>query len=245
MKSILTTIIFCLISLSTFAAPKQSAGSAYAAGNYNLAAQLYEKELKQGVSPVIFYNLGNAYYRMNNLPKAILNYSRSLKYEPGMEEAAYNRDICTAALNVTMGQPREMFFLTWAKNLIGGHSVDVWGAWALGAFVLFCILLIVLYLFRNVWLRRACAVLTFATLVIFCFSLTAAIKQNNKFGNEKTAVVMADVQLTAENNGKVLKTLKAGTIVGIIDQSPDGKILIETTDKATRGWVEAKGIEIV
>ena len=65
-------------------ANKQAADSAYMEKAYDKAIAGYEQLLKAGVDVDVLYNLGNAYYRKNNLPRAILNYEKALKYEPAI-----------------------------------------------------------------------------------------------------------------------------------------------------------------
>jgi tetratricopeptide (TPR) repeat protein len=63
----------------------------YDEGKFDQAIQEYEKivDLKIKNSQV-FYNLGNAYFRQNQLGKAILNYRRALVLEPSDEDAKAN-----------------------------------------------------------------------------------------------------------------------------------------------------------
>ena len=69
----------------------QSGDSAYAADNFVLARELYTEAMKTGgSSAVLFYNLGNAYYRQGNLGKAIVNYERALKLDPTNADAREN-----------------------------------------------------------------------------------------------------------------------------------------------------------
>ena len=56
---------------------KVEADSAYLNGNYSTAIELYENLLQKGESDELYYNLGNAYYKSDELAKAILNYERA------------------------------------------------------------------------------------------------------------------------------------------------------------------------
>jgi len=64
----------------------------YEAGDYNKAIEIYETLIKEFniQSSVIYYNLGNAYYRINQIGKAILNYERAIKLNPRDEDIHYN-----------------------------------------------------------------------------------------------------------------------------------------------------------
>jgi len=85
MKRILSSIILILSLLASLPLTAQSdaikyANDLYAKGNFQAAAKQYEKILQnEGVAPELYYNLGNAYYKMNEIGLAILNYERALK----------------------------------------------------------------------------------------------------------------------------------------------------------------------
>jgi len=64
----------------------------YESGNYVNAISYYETlitscNIKNGV---IYYNLGNAYYRINDMGRAVLNYERAFKLLPHDEDVRYN-----------------------------------------------------------------------------------------------------------------------------------------------------------
>ena len=49
------------------------------------AIQIYESLLRKGESADVYYNLGNSYYKINEIAKAILNYEKALLLQPGTE----------------------------------------------------------------------------------------------------------------------------------------------------------------
>ena len=57
-------MLLMLMPLSANAITKQNADDEYAKGNYQQAIKDYQEILKTGVSSEIYYNLGNAYYRL-------------------------------------------------------------------------------------------------------------------------------------------------------------------------------------
>ena len=71
-------------------ATKANADKAYAAEHYQQAIADYEELLKQGANADIYYNLGNAYYRTNNLTRAIINYERAALLAPGDADVRFN-----------------------------------------------------------------------------------------------------------------------------------------------------------
>lgn len=84
-RLILSTIIAIITSIFGAVASTltEQADSAYMAENYQMAAAIYNKILKEeGSSASLYYNLGNCYYRLGENGKAIVAYERSLRLDP-------------------------------------------------------------------------------------------------------------------------------------------------------------------
>lgn len=228
---------------SSLITTKASADSAYTAKDYRRAADLYEAQLKQGVSPTIYYNLGNAYYRLNELPRAVLAYERALKYDPANADARYNLAVCQSKLAVRTDTASEMFFVSWTKGLISAHSVDFWADAAILAFAL-CLLAFTGYrlLSRVLW-RKLSFSLSVLCLLCFAFCITAAAVQHHRFATEVRAVVMTDTTLAPDDKQTKALPLVSGTTVIILDESPDGNVLVTTPSETLRGWVKKESLE--
>ena len=64
-------------------ATKAEGDSAYIKEDYAAAIQIYEALLKNGEAAAVYYNLGNSYYKIGEIAKAVLNYERSSLLQPG------------------------------------------------------------------------------------------------------------------------------------------------------------------
>lgn len=119
------------------AVTKAEADSAYVRGQYQQAISLYESLLEQGSSADVFYNLGNAYYRTENIPEAVLNYERALLLSPGDRDIRFNLQIARSRTFDKIVPESEMFFVTWYRSLVSMMSVDGWARTALVALALY------------------------------------------------------------------------------------------------------------
>lgn len=77
------------------AAPKDATfrrgNDAYFHGRYQEAVEAYEQVAALGVvSSDLFYNLGNAYLKTNQLGPAIYNYERALELDPAQDDVRFN-----------------------------------------------------------------------------------------------------------------------------------------------------------
>ena len=130
--------LFALVFSSVFtsvAAPTH-ADSLYNVQNYKDAISAYEAQLTDGINAEIYYNLGNCYYRMDDVPQAILNYLKTLKIEPQHEQAQDNLQLCLEKVNTNIAEGDEMFYTTMLKSLVRSKNANDWGmlatiAWGL------------------------------------------------------------------------------------------------------------------
>ena len=86
-------ILFLVGSLHAFSSVDltQQAETFYKNKNYKGAIESYEMIVKQGVTSYkLFYNLGNAYYKNNEIGKAIYNYELANKLKPNNDDIKTN-----------------------------------------------------------------------------------------------------------------------------------------------------------
>ena len=88
------------------------AATAYQQKNFDKAIQIYEATLDKGyTSKTLHYNLGNSYFRKNQLGLAILNYERALLYAPNNEDILFNLSVANEK-QLNNINPIDAFFLT-------------------------------------------------------------------------------------------------------------------------------------
>jgi len=117
-------------ALSAVASPLgDEAAKAYKAKHYKEAISKYEELLKQGfVSPALHYNLGNAYYRNNQLGLAIYHYELALKLNPSDEDARTNLDIANSKTIDKIDVHTNYFAQVLKTRLVHSFTTTQW-AW--------------------------------------------------------------------------------------------------------------------
>ena len=240
-------LMLLMLPLSANAVTKAEADSAYVHEQYQQAITDYEALLKGGVSADLYYNLGNAYYRTDNITKAILNYERALLLSPGDADIRFNLQMARSKTIDKITPESEMFFVTWYHSLVNLMSVDAWARTALIALAI-AIILVLAYLFSDrMWLRKTGFFGAFFLLVVFVLSNLFAYQQKRKLTNRTGAIIMttaATVKSTPSKNGTDLFILHEGTRVTITDNSMNGWKEIRVAD-GKQGWIETKQIEII
>ena len=131
------------------AATKGMGDSAYIKGDYLTAIQVYESLLQQGESAEIYYNLGNSYYKTDNIAHAILNYERALILQPDNADIRANLDIARSKTIDKVTPIPEVFFITWIHTLSNSMSSDKWAKTSIACFLLFLIFLYTVLVLDN------------------------------------------------------------------------------------------------
>ena len=248
-KGVATAVLLLLMLMpsSAFALSKAEADSSYVNENYQQAIQQYEQLLKVGPSAELYYNLGNSYYRMENITRAVLNYERALLLSPGDEDIRFNLQLARSKTVDKIVPQSEFFLTTWYRSVVNMLSVDGWAYVAV--FCLMCaICLMLVYLFCSpVWLRKIGFFGGLLLLVGFVMGNVFAWNQKQMIDHRDGAIIMESavtVKSTPAQNGTDLFILHEGTKVTVIDDTMDGWREVRVPD-GKQGWVETSQIEVI
>ncbi len=227
MKNLISCIIIISASLSFVDAQEapenmlDSANYYYSVGEYQTAIEKYNALVESGYkSAGIYYNLGNAYYKVNNLANAIVNYERAAKLDPADESIAYNLQMAQSHVVDKIEPLPDFFIFRWVKYLRGSLSADSWAILSLGVFII-SLLLFLGYLFATrTGLRKtafwSAVILIFFTIVSFAFSL----KNKAEFLDHNKAIIYAPsvtVKSAPDKSGTDLFMIHEGTKVELVD----------------------------
>jgi tetratricopeptide (TPR) repeat protein len=92
------------------------ANALFAAGNYHAAITEYESILaRDGYSPAVLFNLGNAYYRDGQLGAAILNFERAQVLAP--RDANIEANLIVARQKAGVPSPRGSAWERWSRTV--------------------------------------------------------------------------------------------------------------------------------
>ena len=238
-------LLLALLPVKSFAVTKANADAEYNKGNYQQAIKDYEEILKRGVSADIYYNLGNAYYRTDNIPQAILAYERALKLSPGDNDIRFNLQFVQAKTIDKITPKSEMFFVTWFRALVNFTSVDRWAMLSVVSINL-ALLLMLIYLFcPRMSLRKAGFYGATEFVILFLLGNFFAYMQKQQYENSTGAVVIApslSVKKTPSASGSDAFVIHEGTRVDITDSGVNGWKAIRLAD-GREGWVPTGKIE--
>ena len=207
-----------------------SAGAAYSKGEYTKAAKFYETVLSSGQeAPEVYFNLGNAYYKSNNIALAILNYERAVKLEPDNEDFNFNLKLANQRIEDKIDEAPQMFLTQWKNAIVSLMTEKGWSQLCI-ALVFFSLALFALFIAAQ---QRALKQLGFfggVVLAILCVStfFIAKHKYNLTINGKEAVITAPSITVTGSPSEK-------GTKLFIIHEGTKVKVTQEDTD-----WVEIK-----
>ncbi len=249
MKKYIYIVIFFALNLVSVASNDllQRAEKAYDSKKYTEAIDAYEKLVDQGYkSYQLYFNLGNAYYRNNELGKAIYYYELSRKIEPNDEDTRINLAIASAK-TIDKIDAKENFFISAMKtNVLSSFSTGTW-AWftiialfggAIGFFVFINSRILIL---KRVAL--AVAALLVLSFVLCYFLGYSAVKA--KYENKFAVVLVREIRIMNEPTAmaKTKFTLHEGTKIRVIEKNGDW--LLIKLDNGNEGWVKLAEVGVI
>lgn len=96
-----------LLGADAFSGAFQDGNRAYQNGDFPAAARSYEQLADSGIAdPVVFHNLGNAWFRSGALGYAIANYERALQLDPLLDSARENLGRALALTKRSLPRPK-------------------------------------------------------------------------------------------------------------------------------------------
>ena len=223
----------------------QQANDAYQSGNYKDAVELYTKVVDlQYESAILFYNLGNSYFKNAEYARALLWYERARRLEPANEDIIHNISFVQQKLIDKIEILPEFFIVKWWNACASLFTGNQWANISIGACILLVICLLILLLVRILWLRSISIFVAVFALFLTVFSIVFAKKETARYMQHPEGIIMAqvvNVKSTPNEKGADLFVIHSGLKVGITDQLNEWvEIRLPNGEK---GWILANLME--
>lgn len=238
-------LMLALLPLGASAITKQNADDEYTRGNYKQAIVDYEELLDDHKSTDLYYNLGNAYYRTDNLPRAIINYERALRLDPGNRDIRWNLEVANSKTIDKITPTPEFFLFRWWKAVMYSIGVDGWAYVAIVSMLLALVLALVYLFGGSVGLRKAGFFGGIFFILLFLLANLFGYQQKSTIENHRGAVIVAptvNVRTTPATNAQTNFVLHEGTKVDVTDRQLKGWRGISVAD-GRDGWVQESALE--
>lgn len=242
---IFLTALMTVISFSQNTENFEKGKTHYKEANYEAAISAWESILESGEhSAALYYNLGNAYFKTEQIAPSIYYYEKALQLAPADSEIKNNLAIAQSRTIDAIEPAPENFFSTWINKISNIFTFDGW-AWVTVFFVLGFTVLFLLYYYSSLTSnKRLLFTLSFIALFFAVASLSFAFITYDKVENERTAIIFAQstqVQSEPLDRSEVSFVLHEGTKVTITEEEDDWSRILLADGK--EGWMLNKDLK--
>ncbi|PQV45247.1 SH3 domain-containing protein [Jejuia pallidilutea] len=223
------------------------ANTLYNQGKYAEAIDKYMAVLETDThSAELYYNLGNAHYKLNNIAPSIYYFEKALLLNPNDKDIKNNLDYANNMTIDAIENVPEVGFSKLIKSMTKTFSFDVWAKIAV-AFAIVYVVLVLLYYFSYSSLKKRITFITSIICLLFlCISLAFAFNKFELDKKENPAIVFAqESQVKTEPNLRSEESfrLHEGTKVQVLDTVNNWKE-IKLSDGKT-GWIPSEDIKLL
>lgn len=248
MKHIVYIITF-LISTLVVAQHNETftkGNSLYNDGKFQEAITIYETILEDNVhSSELYYNLANAYYKLNRIAPSIYYYEKALQIAPNDKDIKNNLSFANNMTIDAIEVLPEVGFSKFTKQVTNKFSFDTWAIMAIVLVIGFVVLFLFYYFSYGTVRKRLAFLSSFSCLFLTCVALFFAFKKFNFDQKDKPAIVFAqESNVKAEPNlrSEGVFDLHEGTKVQIIELYKEDWVKIKLADGET-GWIPTEDIK--
>jgi tetratricopeptide (TPR) repeat protein len=219
----------------------------YTAANYKDALQIWTEIYNTGYrSSSLDYNIGNAWFKLNDIPHAILFYERAYLLNPADENINYNLQIARTMIVDRFQEIPELFFVKWYNFISLFLSSNIWAKISIFSFIL-ALLFLSLYIYSPRYRHKVTGF--WMSVVFFTFmlgSLSFTIRNKSLVYDSHKAIITIPVvsgKSSPDNSGTDLFVLHEGTKVNIEDTVGDW-LEIRLSD-GNKGWIPVNSLNII
>lgn len=253
MKPVIKFFIIVLLSVTTGCdAPQRISGGTMAAANqlyesgqFEQAARQYETLIDSGIQDGhLYYNLGNAYFKMGELGRAILNFRRAQRLLPRDDDVAANLRLARQQTKDRIETEQEETVIRLARRLLSWLTPNEAALIALVLWISISGLSIGAILWsgrRRIFLYLASIV----ALLLVTVMLSLGTRMLDQRGQPPAVIVINSVAVQSGPSRDYLTefTLHAGAEVRIVEQREDWARIVLPGE--LQGWVPVAAIEEV
>jgi tetratricopeptide (TPR) repeat protein len=221
----------------------EKANLAYADGKYPEAVELYEQIIQDGFeSGEVYFNLGNSYYKLNEIGKSILYFEKATIYLPRDESLNQNLSIARLKVVDKIDSIPKLFLEIWWNRATQIFSINMFCWLTLILFILTLSIISIYIIFAiNIFKR-----LIWVFSILFFLILILTVGKIYQFETLEFGVILDNkISVVSEPSisGTEVFILHEGTKVQI-NRSLAGWFEISLADGKT-GWLKATSLGMI
>lgn len=221
---------------------------AYTDGKFSDASAAWTSIEESGQkSAKLYYNLGNAWFKQGNYPKAILNYERALRLDPSYSDARYNLEFTSNFVQDKIEPVPEFILKSVARKVCYVMGSNAWAVIFLVLLAAAQVMGLLFLLGSSVGKRRAGFYCGIVLLLLSAGALSFSIWQKSDSVKTDTAIVMSPVSSVksspSSGSSKDLFVIHEGTKVTILDEVGSWKNIALADGR--QGWITSNELEVI
>ncbi len=224
----------------------EKANSEYINGNYIQAIETYNLILETDYeSAELYYNLGNAYYKNNQLAYSILFFEKAKLLAPNDEDINFNLELANSHTTDKIEAIPELFIKSWYNSISSIYISDFWAIVSMITFFA-CLIFFSLFLFTHkTGIKRTAFYISILFLIIAVMSFSFSRNETRKQTAHNCGIIFNSITVKSspDNNGTDLFLLHEGTKVEILEPNNEW-VKIKLRD-GSKGWVTTENMEII
>ena len=220
------------------------AAKAYNTRQYTESITQYEKIIDGGYeSYALYYNLGNACFRNNEIAKSMLYYEKALKIAPNNEDIKHNIEVVNSKLIDKVEMVPELFYKRWWKLVVNLFDIETLAIVNIILLSL-ALLFIALYIaFSGILIRKISFWAGVFLLFLFGIGIIAASQRNHYLISHHEAIVFTqtvNIKSSPDESSKDIFVLHEGTKVKLLDVVADWQEI--RIANGSVGWIKLSDI---
>ena len=221
---------------------------AYSDGRFSDACSDWGEIERAGAkSARLYYNLGNAWFKQGNYPKAVLNYERALRLDPSYSDARYNLEFAGTFVQDKIEPVPEFILKSVTRKVCYLMSSNAWAGIFIVLLAAALALALLFLLGSSVGKRRAGFYCGIVSLLLSLGALGFSLWQKSDSGKSDAAIVMSPVSSVksspSSGSSKDLFVIHEGTKVTILDEVGGWKNI--SLADGRQGWIPASDLEVI
>ena len=216
----------------------EQGNNAYAKGKYVEAILEYKKILAKGeCSGELYFNLGNAFYKIDSIPQSILYFEKAKVLLPNDDDLNANLKLANSKTTDKIESIPQLFILNWYQNFLHIFTTSAW-AWIsiLLAFAAFALLWFFVKT-KTLAIKRLYFFAGAFSLILCIASVFVASASHDANTTQRGVVFTPSVTLKSEPNA-------TSTSLYVIHEGATCKIMEELNnwlrvrlDNGNEGWL--------
>lgn len=248
----LIVILICFMSWGLNSQNQMSlfkqANDYYNEGEYLSAIELYHEILEtEEHSSELYFNLGNAYYKTNQVAPSIFYYEKALQLNPDDKDITNNLAFAQNMTIDAIEQVPDVGLSKVIKTNIGKLNFDSWAILSVSMMILFVSLFLLYYFSYNTVKKRFYFLAGFSCLFLCLLTLSFAFQAYEWKMNENPAIVFAeesDVKTDPNLRSDTVFKIHEGTKVEVVEEYDDQWWKIELADGKS-GWIPSEDLKLL